>query len=282
MNRLTARQHWDKIWSRNDINKILAAQKRRSRINKKWPLFYSYSDYLLENVVLEKMLRTLKGGRVLEVGSSPGTFLVMLNKRFSLVPYGVEYSESGVTLNKKIFCINGLNPENIIYADFFADDFHLRYKESFDVVVSRGFIEHFTNTNLVIDMHLHVLKEGGILIVSIPNLHVNSIYRRWANHYDRERLVTHNLDIMSEDKFCCIFNRSDLKMLFSGYFGTCRLSNLGTANSIGTRIVISACHRIQRFIDPILHLLFRNKGFEGPKFSPILLYVGRKNNNMDR
>jgi 2-polyprenyl-3-methyl-5-hydroxy-6-metoxy-1,4-benzoquinol methylase len=103
----------------------------------------SYGDYLLWDVIFQQHLPKLKGAKVLEVGSSPGEFLVQFSQKYECVPYGVDYSEVGVQLNRKTFSSHGINPDNVIHADFFSDQFQERYQESFDVVISRGFIEHF-------------------------------------------------------------------------------------------------------------------------------------------
>jgi 2-polyprenyl-3-methyl-5-hydroxy-6-metoxy-1,4-benzoquinol methylase len=49
-------------------------------------------------------------------------------------------------------------------------------------LVSWGLIEHFTDTESVISAHVNLLKPGGILIVSIPNLRGFNRWQveRWA------------------------------------------------------------------------------------------------------
>ena len=53
----------------------------------------------------------------------------------------------------------------------------------FDVVMSRGFIEHFDEPSSVVDRHLDLLKPGGLLVVSIPNLRgVNGLLTRFFHN----------------------------------------------------------------------------------------------------
>jgi len=125
-----------------------------------------YHDYVLWEILYKKHLTKSKGGKVLEIGSAPGDYLVRLSEVFGFVPYGVEYSKNGVEINKKIFAAHGLDPCNVIYADFFSKEFKDQYRSYFDIVVSRGFIEHFTDLNDVIQKHLDLLKEGGYLLVA--------------------------------------------------------------------------------------------------------------------
>ncbi|HNA96843.1 MAG TPA: methyltransferase domain-containing protein, partial [Chitinophagaceae bacterium] len=96
--------------------------------------------------------------------------MVRLNKTFGYEPYGVEYAEAGANLNREVFRQNGLDPNNVIRADAFSEEFLSRYEGYFDLVISRGFIEHFTEMDKVINMHLRLLKPGGKLIVTIPKL----------------------------------------------------------------------------------------------------------------
>ena len=103
------------------------------------------------------------GAAVVEIGSAPGEHLVRLSETFGLVPYGIEYSAAGVEVNRAVFAARGLDPENVIQMDFFSDECLLSCRERFDVVVSRGFIEHFADAAQVVDRHLELLKPGGLV-----------------------------------------------------------------------------------------------------------------------
>ena len=123
-----------------------------------------------------------KGAKVLEVGSAPGWHLVRLNQTFGFIPYGIEYSESGVELNREVFILHNINPDNVIHADFLSDEFHEQYKGYFDIAISRGFIEHFTDIEDIIEKHINLLTKGGYLIVSIPNLRGANYILTWLFH----------------------------------------------------------------------------------------------------
>lgn len=275
MERLTNKNLWDNLYNK---------QKNNSRIISKEQSFYkgsnryfrNYYEFLLWNVALENYLPKGNHLKVLEVGSAPGEFLVKMHHRFSYIPYGVEYSEPGVAHNKATFESNSLNPDNVIHADFFDKLFQEKYTEFFDIVVSRGFIEHFTDIEGVLNNHLNLLKRGGYLVITIPNLHPSSFYGRWSSLFYKERLEIHNTDIMSINNFIKIFDREDLSDLFCGYFGTIHLGLLAANKSLFQRAAVSACCRFQGILNPFLNLLFQNKGFENPFWSPILLYIGKK------
>jgi 2-polyprenyl-3-methyl-5-hydroxy-6-metoxy-1,4-benzoquinol methylase len=61
-------------------------------------------------------------------------------------------------------------------------------------LVSWGPIEHFTDTESVISAHVNLLKPGGILIVSIPNLRG---FNRWqVERWAADLLPLHNLSML--------------------------------------------------------------------------------------
>jgi SAM-dependent methyltransferase len=216
------------------------------------------------------------GVRVLEVGSAPGEFLVGLHKRYGYIPYGVEYSEAGVAGNRELFVANNIDPNNVIHTDFFDDEFQRKFCGHYDIVVSRGFIEHFDNVEDVIDKHLNVLAEDGCLVVSIPNFGRRSLYGACASLFSKDLLKTHNTDIMSREAFCGLFSREDLYKLFCGYYGTIRLSLVGAGQNSAVRFAVRCFRKLQVVLNPVLRLVFRKRGWEGRTFSPFLLYIGLK------
>jgi len=92
-----------------------------------------------------------KGQRVIEVGSAPGLHLLEVRSRFGLDPFGVEYAPAGVALNRQNFQQAGVNPDQVIEADFFSEGFLAAHQGKFDVVLSRGFIEHFSVPRVVVE-----------------------------------------------------------------------------------------------------------------------------------
>lgn len=282
MKRLVPKEWWDSWYEQSRTCSKPRAPRKTFTTTRLGKYFCHYSDYLLWDVMLKKYLPRTKSARVLEVGSAPGDFLVRLHKKYGFIPYGVEHSEPGVVQNRKLFSLYNIDPDNVIHADFFDDKFHRRFRQYFDIVVSRGFIEHFTDVEGVIDKHLNLLADGGYLIVSIPNLSRRSIYGACSSLSDSERLDMHNLDIMSKQTFSELFDRRGLSALYCDYCGTLRLSLLASSDKFLLRLALSACHRLQVLLNPIFRLVLRDKGFESMRFSPFLLYIGLKTVEGDR
>lgn len=294
MARLSTREYWDSVHdgegkdfdarrsaSQTNESDAPGGVKRRVKSSIKKLLgarrlayMADYSEYILWNVILDKYIARQGKLKVLEVGSAPGEFLVKMRDRFGCAPYGVEYSENGARLNREVFAAHGIDPQNVIEADFFADDFQNRYQNFFDIVVSRGFVEHFSDLEDVIAKHANVLAAGGQLIVSIPNLRgVNYSLTRF---FHRELIEIHNLRIMDRKIFSSAFAANNLSQQMCDYFGTFSFYLFNTKPDSYTRRVLQACMKAQ----PLLNALFRgvlgNKGAENRFTSPHLIYVGLK------
>ena len=278
MARLTQKEYWD------SIHKAKAAKRKRYSVKGNLKILAtrflennfarSYADYLLWDVIYKKFMPKIKGAKVLEVGSAPGNNLVRLSKRFSFIPYGVEYSENGVELNRKTFISNNINPNNVIHADFLSDDFQKRYSSYFDIVLSAGFIEHFEDVRDIIEKHINLLTGDGYLIVSIPNLRGANYVWQWI--FNRNLLSMHNLDIIQKRKFSRIFERVRLSTLFCDYYGTFNFGLFITKGGSALRLVLTSCKILQLILNIVFRLLFRKGGAESRLFSPYLLFIGMK------
>lgn len=294
MLKLSKQEYWDSI-HRDEERQLLGSAANPAKEHDRSPLrrrvvrtvkgllgkkvlerISSYADYLLWDVIFKQHLPEMKGAKVLEVGSAPGKFLVKFSQRYDCTPYGVEYSEIGVELNRKVFSLHGLNPDNVIHADFFSEEFHRQYGGSFDVVISRGFIEHFSDVGSVIERHMDLLAPAGYLIVSIPNLKGINYALTWI--FSKEVVPLHNLEIMRTDAFTKLFVRSDLQRLFCDYYGTFSFNVICTRqNSPTMRFALSRSFEIlQLVLNLIFRLFLRGKRTESKLLSPYLLFIGKK------
>lgn len=234
----------------------------------------AFDDYLLWEVLFKRHLPELRNAKVLEVGSAPGEFLVKFRREYGCVPYGVEYSETGVELNRRLFAAHGINPDNVIHADFFSEEFQQNYKNAFDVVVSRGFIEHFTDVDRVIARHVNVLAEGGYLIVNIPNL--RGFNYALIRLFHKEVIRIHNLDIMRRETFARLFDRADLRPLFCDYYGAFSFYLFNARDDSPARFLLNASYKLQPALNLLFRRLLKDRGAESRHFSPHLLFIGRK------
>jgi 2-polyprenyl-3-methyl-5-hydroxy-6-metoxy-1,4-benzoquinol methylase len=279
MKTLTKKEYWDSIHKRKVVEqerhslrgrlKILMARALDSKYMR------AYADYLLWDVIFKKYMPKTKGARVLEVGSAPGHNLVRLSEAFGFVPYGIEYSDSGVELNREIFISHNIDPDHVIHADFLSDEIQEQYTGYFDIVISEGLIEHFDDVEDVIERHIDLLARGGYLIVSIPNLRGANYSLQWV--FNKELLFIHNMDIMDKRRFSRLFDTERLSTLFCDYYGTFNFGLFISKGNSPLRFVLICCKVLQLMLNVIFRVLFGTKGAESRLFSPYLLFIGVKN-----
>ena len=277
--RLTDQNYWENTYKDAALPQSNTRFKRilRQFVGPRlFDLLSPYDDYLLWRVVLPQYLpKSCTGLSAIEIGSAPGNFLVRFAKTFGGTPYGVEYTRHGADCNRNNFAANGLDPNNVIEDDFFSEQFLDAYRGRFDIVFSRGFIEHFADPEAVVSRHVALLKPGGLLVITIPQLH--GIYSYWTRAFNPELLPMHNLDIMKLQQFQRLFDSQSLDILRCSYFGTFSFW-LFTAHKDAwwASHVIRGLIVLQRLLNLVFRLAFREHGYETAMFSPNLIFVGRK------
>ena len=272
INALVTKAHWE------TVSAGLSAVPSAGRPARRLPAWLytaarSYDDYTLVRL-FSAHLPHVRGHSVLEIGSAPGAYLVQFAATYGCQPYGVEYTADGAAVTRATFAAHGYDPQSVFEADVFSEPFLAAHREQFDVVLSRGFIEHFSELEPVISLHLALLKPGGTLIVSIPNLHGfnQAVFAR----VHPGSLTWHNLTIMDPDAFPALFHRPDLTPLFCGYYGGINwwLFYPDDSRSRWARVL-----RVAQRTQPLLNLLQRGllRGRSlGSWGSAGLLYIGRK------
>jgi SAM-dependent methyltransferase len=277
---LTDRAYWDSQYEPAALGVAKTAPSRTKTLLRRLlgpkllDVMRDYREYLVWDVIYPKYLPRRNGTRVLEVGSAPGTHLVRLHEAFGFEPYGVEYTPRGAAVNKKLFQLHGLDPANVVHADFFSPEFQRRYRNHFDVVFSRGFIEHFGDVPAVVAAHVNVLAPGGLLFVAIPNLRGINYGLTWF--FWKELLSMHNLSIMKRDAFSKLFDTQALIGLFCDYVGSFsfRLFDARPGSKKGP--VLALCCKAQLVLNAILRTLFKAGGLEHRWFSTHLVFIGLK------
>jgi SAM-dependent methyltransferase len=177
---LTKRKYWDDNYV-NFTSKFRVNLGILSKLS-----FYNYD-------LLKRIKKYIpKKGKAIEIGCAPGNNIINISEKFKLRPFGVEYSPEGVRLTRTNFRKKGFNPEDVIEADFFSKSFQNEFKDKFELVCSFGFIEHFDNPEIVVEKHAKLLKKGGVLFITVPNL--SRFNKRLT---ETEIVKKHNLNVMS-------------------------------------------------------------------------------------
>jgi 2-polyprenyl-3-methyl-5-hydroxy-6-metoxy-1,4-benzoquinol methylase len=284
MSRLTDEHYWNKVWKGTKpgssqarlVEKIKDPVKRAFGERRKY-FTRSYADYQICEGIYRLHLPTNQAATILEIGSAPGNYLLDLHHEFGLTPYGVDYSDVGVTANRELFARNGIETANVIEADAFANTFQDQYFQCFDVVISRGVIEHFTGAELdyVIRAHVNLVKPGGRLIITIPNYRgLNYLVKLLFCRYN---LSAHNFSIMRQTEFAKLFEGRRLNTLFCGYAGTLDISmSVPSPHSrLRARVFYQLFDKSQVLLNGLLRLILRKKGADNSWISPYLLFIGK-------
>lgn len=131
----------------------------------------------------------LRTGKVLEIGSSTGLMLSLFKEK-SWEVLGVEISQEAANSALK----RGIN--TLITS---IEDMNLP-QHSFDLIIINHTLEHLENPNNVIQKISSVLKEGGILLVDVPNfdsLSARIFKKNWFALLPSEHLWHFTYDALS-------------------------------------------------------------------------------------
>lgn len=273
MDRLTEQGYWETVMSSS-------GEGRFYRLLSRWlgaktaTMLTSYADFQLWQSIYPDCLPRGEKLKALEVGSAPGHFLVGLHRNREYDVYGLEYTESGAQTNRRVFAEAGLNPEHVVQADFFEPGFQEQYQGYFDLVFSRGFIEHFEDVSSVLDSHLNLLKPGGHLVISIPRL--RSLNWLIQSFFDPSNIKLHNIKIMEMERFRELFADKPLTEVVCRYFGTFNLGLFGAPSKSWKAGLLKLTRGLQMVLNGLFFALLGVRGFENRFTSPYLLYIGRK------
>jgi len=252
MKRLTTKSYWDNIWSQIEVPRMIDLQ-------------YRYDCYRLDKL-FKKFFKKNQNKKILEVGASPGSWLIYFNKEFGYEVWGIDYSEKGCLISRKNLELTKTKGK-IICEDIFSTTLK---KESFDIVFSLGVIEHFQNPELIIEKHYQLLKKGGILIISVPNMNglIGFLYKLL-----NKKVYDMHLRFTKESLKKYFLN---LEILKCDYFGTWHLGVIEYKRN--NWLIDWLLQKLITAIDKIIQtpLRYFNLEFESSFFSPYIIIVAKK------
>ena len=153
---------------------------------------YKYSN------ILDKILPKRDDWNVLEIGAFPGNNLASMSIRYGYKPVAIDFIPRVHELTDS-FKSFGIDDVEIIEQDFF----NWKTNRKFNVVMSYGFVEHFTDLNKTLSRHWDLVAEGGFMIVTIPIFGpLQMLLRRLILTEEKLKniLETHNLSVMDVKK----------------------------------------------------------------------------------
>lgn len=198
--RLTRKDYWGDRWKRIKLPSEI-----------RWDTASPLTKEILN--VFDTYLPHQSGLTILEIGGAPGGFLAYFVKQFGYSAYAIDYSDIGCEKLSENFDIMNLDV-TIYKRDIFSD---LSDLPLFDIVFSTGFIEHFSDLDMVVGRHVNLLKKGGILVLGVPNL--RGITHVVLKRLSPQLLLRHNLEAMDIKNWESFELKHELKTVFKGYIG---------------------------------------------------------------
>lgn len=253
-------QYWSSYY---DVNETVAIKQNSG-------VFTSYDIYLCDEILKKYLPKFAKTGsatrKMCEIGSGEGKLLVKFARMFGCAPYGIEYARDVAQKSKS----RGVHA---IIGDAFDKNITKKYRNAFDIVFSYGFIEHILPPSKAVQLHLDLVKPGGYFVIQIPRF---KGFNWWRLKFFRPDLIAgHNMNIMEPDimeRLCALPN---IQKIYCGMYGTYKL-RLPIGVGTPKYYLLRAICLVEYILNPILRLLFGNRGFETSFFSPAVMFIGKK------
>ncbi len=196
------------------MNKELTSAKYWSRYWRSKPKIDNsvINENFLFHDVIEQYIPKKDNLSFIEIGGFPGQWAIFFAKYWSANSTLLDrYIDRKVI--KDLSESNSVNNLNIIEGDVFE----LEVDQKFDVVMSAGFIEHFSDVDSVVNKHVEYLKPDGKLILSVPNLlGLNGLLQKII---DRETYDTHYMETMYDENLESIVSSRNLEVEYISYYG---------------------------------------------------------------
>ena len=246
---LTDRDFWVNYWE-NKKNLIISVKNN-----------FPFTDELVQ-IIQEKNIHNF-----LEIGGFSGYYSVWISKNFKIKSSLLDYfilpditrqleKENQLTESIQLLELDLFDPEHTP-------------TEKFDLVFSNGLIEHFENTEEIIQKHVDYLQEKGNLLITLPNFRgYNGLFQRM---FDQDNLDKHFLPCMDLNYLKKIgeqLNLSGVEVHYGGEF-TIWLENSNEK---------PFWKRWMRFICWFpFKVLFKIIPTKGKFFSPYIIFKAQKN-----
>ncbi len=196
---LTDAAHWAAYWR----------TKQPERISADW-----YYGDLLRSVVAGRGYTSL-----LELGGFPGYFAVYARRYLDFRDVALVDRFVDRPHMQAVLAENGLGSGDIDVHE--GDIFEVEVPKLYDVVLSAGLVEHFSDPTEVLACHRRWLAPGGAVVVTVPNFRgLNGLVQRV---FDPDGLAQHNQELMSPHALARALGQATrLESVDGFYFGPFR------------------------------------------------------------
>lgn len=256
-NTLSKREYW----SENIQNSVLPRQYDLNEYN-----IYRF-NHLFKHIFPKNL-----SGNILEVGCAASAWLPYFLNNFKLNPHGIDYSEVGCRLaaeNLRIIFSEDFS-KNIICRDIF--EIEADAVPPANIVFTYGLIEHFKNTNAILEAVGKHAKDGGLIVTIVPNM--SGMMGAIVKMLIPEIFETHVK--IDPEELNLAHKKMGFNKLYAGYFGTFYLKVVSWEHvnfrfKKLTLLSLNYSEKIISFLLRILHIRMESK-----LLSPYVVYIGKK------
>ena len=213
-------------------------------------------------IALEK-LKPYEGGRLLELGCSPGQVSAMIATQLRFRFEGVDFSDSAWLYTRNMETA-GVRDSVLHHGD--ARTFQT--ETPFDVVSSFGLVEHFEDPQEMLDHHDRLLRSGGLCVVELPRFKGFPWLFKWA--FDRPNLRKHNTRMMVVETFEEFARRRGHEVLYLDIVGGPQVWGMDPDSPKWKQ---ELSKKIKAWVTGTLRPRVRSGH---PWFAPWMMYIGRK------
>lgn len=154
-------EYWSEIWQHQNLPKMWDVESVSIKNHVKHSFFLKFKEVFRKYVVHNKKIK------LIEVGCARSQILPVFTKYFGFKSAGLDYSKVGCDQAKAI-----LEKENIQGKIYWCDIFNIPKDliGKFDIVVSFGLIEHFSDTTSIVSALSTLLAPNGMIFTNVPNM----------------------------------------------------------------------------------------------------------------
>lgn len=228
-NDLTSEAFWTTYWSN---------MKLPEKVN-----FCFKNDRVIANEILE-VIQKKPNMNALEIGCAPGKWLSFLARDLNCNVTGIEYVQIAADKTVENLKLQNIQNFQIIIGDFFT----YKFDKTYDVVISLGFIEHFSHYEKVLEDQLKLVSPDGYLVIGIPRFKgINYFLQKCIDPFIQNKLIeSHNLDIMNLKTFDAFAKKQNLKIMTNRFIGGFEpgLFPVGEITNVVVRVALKIVSRI--------------------------------------
>lgn len=172
---------------------------------------HKYKDPFFHDL-LKDIIPNGRDKSCIELGAMPGNYLAYFYKKYGYSITGLDFSKH-TEIFLQTMKVNGIKDYKFLTADILS----YNTSDKYDLVCSFGLIEHFDDVSNILEKHIDLVSDGGLLLITVPNFR----YFQWLYHkiFDGDNLSIHNTDAMKPEKINSCLQRHGMQKIVNQPFG---------------------------------------------------------------